>query len=355
MQELAEHVIDQQQRFIVIQTFNLAAVYLSYRSQSAAGLKGIGVSDLCDQVLLLARLFERMGAITNVDPGRIREQVVETLKTHEALLETNNKEEICLKRPAIDTHAIQTVQFKAHRLNDTTMRECLPIVGLQLYVNPCVYWTAMPALMLAAVRRLTSSRCAVARPTVAALREEMAILRQIFAAEFVFSASKQAADFEKTLNNLQNFNLIAVAEDGTVSETKANDKFGDILLATITPYIWTYYQVVKVVAQHFPGNEFTERVCLVQCQNNAELQLRARGQFIHPYCLCLEAISTALLQFNKIGLLEKVKKDDGTVVLRANLPELHRTHCHLQHLCAAQKYEFVADFDITTSRVQAKL
>lgn len=341
VQELAEYVIDQQQRFIVIQPFNLVAVYLSHRSQTSRGLTGVQVVELCEQVLILGRLLGRMGAITNVDPGRIRQQVEDTLKTHEALLHRKVDEEmVVLKKPTINTHKINSVKFKAHRLGDDTMQECLPLVGLQLYVNPCLYWTAMPALMLAAVRRLYSSRCAVLKATVDALRVEVNLLRQIFATEFVFTAAKEAGDFERTLNQLQDFNLITLNGDGLVVEQNEHRQFGDTLIATITPYLCTYYQVLKTVAQYFPSLEFTETVCLARVQCCVEEQLRQGKRDVHPYCLCLEAISTALGQFTKMGVLQREKKGDGSTTLKANLPELHRMHCHLQHMCAALNFSY---------------
>lgn len=360
--ELAENIIDKQQRFVVIQVFNLVAVYLSFRSQTPKGMHGITVAQLCEQVLLLGRLFERMGANTNVDPGRIRQQVVETIKVHEVLLQPLGTGEmgdtVQLKKTVIDTHAIQTVKFKAHRLGDDTMKECLPLVELQLYVNPCLYWTAMPAMVLAGVRRLTSDRCAVPKPTVDALRGELSFLRQIFAAEFVFTQSKEAVDFENAFDLLQNFNLISVDADGVVgvAEPTENHVFAEMLITTITPYLWAYYQVLKTVALFFPSIEFTETACLARVQSCVEEQLRNGGSHVHPYCLCLEATSTALAQFGKMGVLAKRKREDEVTVFKANLPELHRVHCHMQHLCAA--LEFVYHFDAQGeggSGVKAKL
>lgn len=344
VQELAEFVIDRQQRFIVIQAFNLVAMYISYRSQTSGGLRGIAVADLTEQVLILGRLFERMGATTNVDPGRIRQQIGDTLKTHEALLERRTDGELVLRKSVINTNAIQTVKFKAHRLGDDTMAECLPLVGLQLYVNPCLYWTAMPALVLASVRRLTSSRSVVSKLTVIALREEMSEWRQLFSAEFVFAQSKEADDFDRTLDLLQNFNLIALREEEgnrlVVVVEEQNQVFADMLIATVTPYLWTYYNVLKTMAQFFPGRDFTENECLMRVQSCVEDQLRSGGRDVHPYCLCLEAISTALAQFMKMGVLERADSS-GSVVWRAVLPKLHRLHCHFQHLCASLDFAYL--------------
>lgn len=348
VQELAEFVIDQQQRFIVIQAFNLAALYISYRSQTSRGLGGIAVTDLTEQVLILGRLFGRMGATTNVDPGRIRQQIGDTLKTHEALLERRANGEVVLRKSVINTHAIQTVKFKAHRLGDDTMGECLPLVGLQLYVNPCLYWTAMPALVLASVRRLRSSRCGVVL-TVDALREEMSVWRQLFSAEFVFAQSKEAEDFERTLNLLQNFNLIKLEEEGrslmlvVVEQQQENQTFADMLIATVTPYLWTYYNVLKTLAQYFAGREFTENECLVRVQSCVEEQLRSGAGDVHPYCLCLEAISTALGQFTKMGVLVKVANGETAVMWKTVLPELHRMHCRVQHLCTSLDFAYLGD------------
>lgn len=358
VQGLAEHVIDQQQRFIVVQTFNLVAVYLSYRSQTTRGLSGITVNELCEQVLVLGRLLGRMGAITNVDPGRIRQQLEDTLRTHEALVQRGQDEVVSLKKPTINTHAIHSVKFRAHRLGDDTMQECLPLVGLQLYVNPCLYWTAMPALMLAAMRRMYSSRGTLPRTaTVNALRDEVGLLRQIFATEFVFTAAKEAEDFERTLNQLRDFNLVTLTEGGAVVEQTDNQQFGDILLATITPYLCTYYQVLKTVAQYFPSTPFVENACLVRIQSRVEEQLRARTRDLHPYCLCLEAISTALGQFTKMGVLVREKAENGSATMKANLPELHRMHCHLQHLCAALNFSYFipTDDEAGSAAIRAKL
>lgn len=358
VQELAEHVIDQQQRFIVVQVFNLVALYLSYRSQSSAASVAapVGVTELCEQVLILGRLLGRMGAITNVDPGRIRQQVEETLKTHEALLQRDGEEGgVRLRRPVIDTHTIHSIKFKAHRLGDDTMQECLPRVGLQLYVNPCLYWTAMPALMLAGVRRLHSDRSVVTDVTVEALRAEVNSLRRIFAAEFVFAASKEAVDFERALNQLQDFNLIQVDGGGRVEEV-AESRFADMLVATITPYLWTYYQVVKTIAFYFPGNAFTESAGLARVQSCVEEQLRGRAGDVHPYCLCLEAISTALGQFTKMGVLARTRGEMGAAAtLAADLPQLHRVHCHLKHLCAALRVSYSYDGEGSSQVVKAKL
>lgn len=345
-QELADFVVDQQQRFVVIQAFNLVAMYLSCRSQdsSSRGLAGITVTEICEQVLILGRLLGRLGAITNVNPSRIVEQVGDTLKTHEAWLgrEKDGQEElISIKKPAINTNAIQSVRFKAHRLGDDTMQECLPLVGLQLYVNPCLYWTAMPALTLAAVQRLHYDRSTVQLVTVEALRKEVFSLRQIFAAEFVFIPSKAQSDFDATLNQLQDFNLVQInGVTGVVEEVK-EQQFAQILMTSITPYLWTYYQVARTIAQFFPSGPFTENACLVKVQSFVEEQLRRKHRHVHPCCLSLEAISTALGQLTKMGVLAREKREDGSAVLLAHLPELHRIHCHLHHLCTAINFTYM--------------
>lgn len=341
-QELADFVIDQQQRFVVIQAFNLVAVYLSYRSQgSSRGLTGITVTEICEQVLAMGRLLGRMGAITNVDPSRIVEQVGDTLKTHEAWLGREKNGEISIKKPVINTNAIQSVRFKAHRLGDDTMQECLPLVGLQLYVNPCLYWTAMPALVLAAVKRLHYDRSTVQLVTVEALRKEVFSLRQIFAAEFVFIPSKAQLDFDATLNQLQDFNLVQINGASGVVEGVREQRFADVLMTSITPYLWTYYQVARTIAQFFPSGPFTENACLVKVQSFVEEQLRRKHRHVHPYCLSLEAISTALGQMTKMGVLAREKREDGSALLLANLPELHQIHCHLHHLCTAIDFTYV--------------
>lgn len=361
VQELAEFVIDQQQRFIVVQTFNLVAVYLSYRSQREGGLEDIDFACLCDQTLVLARLFGRMGAVTNVDPSRIRDQMEGTLKTHEALLEKRaegSSSKVVLMRPSINTHATQSVKFKAHRLGDDTMTQCLPLVSLQLYVNPCLYWTALPALTLAALRRLHSHRSFVKHVTVDALRAEVNSLRQIFSTEFVFIASKDATDFESSINILRDFNLLEVDDQGLAKEpVKAGDdqNFGDVLISTVTPYLWTYLQVLKTTSQYFPSISFTENSFMSRVQSCVEEQLRKGGAHVHPYCLCLEAISTALSQFTKLGIFAKSRDPEGTVNFNADMAKLHALHCHLQHLCDALNFSLAIDKDDGVKLLMAKL
>lgn len=362
VQELADHVLDLQQRHIVIHTFNLIAMYLSLHNQTQ-GLtrEPVTLTKLCDQVLLFARILGRLGAPTNVDPNRIREDVEATLKVHYTVvglskakaLASDGVHVLSLTKPSISTHQVNSVKFKAHRLMDVTMRECVPIVTLQIYVNPCLYWTAGPALMTLAVMKLTETEIEH-RTYVRSLREEMSRLRQIFHAEFVFNEKLETVDFDRTLNQLQNFNFFAVCNTKR-EEIRARPLWTEdnglsrVLLATVSPYICAYYQVARMIAENFQNVEFEDRECLTKVQANVERELNLRERHVHPYCLCLETMATALNTMVKMNVLAGTKKGstEERVLKVTDEQGLRDLVVYLKRLCTLLPFNYLQDYDET--------
>lgn len=105
-------------------------------------------------IKLLQKFLKTLGA--NVAIGQeeqMETDILESLQIHSNVLKISQSDNsvIELVRSAINMPDGKKITgFKGHQLSTTTMYNTLPILLLQLYTNPCLYWLHVPAFYILA-------------------------------------------------------------------------------------------------------------------------------------------------------------------------------------------------------------
>lgn len=160
---LARHIVIEQQRLIVLTVFNVLAVVFSYRTYSR---QSVAMRPMATGVGELARLLVDLGALVAVDGhGDQLTAVAEALRVHQNLFAVSKgdgcggfgADQLGLLRPelpVVTATAATARSLRAHQLAVDTLRNAVPVMTLQIYANPCMFWLAPAAFVLLAVRVL---------------------------------------------------------------------------------------------------------------------------------------------------------------------------------------------------------
>lgn len=93
-----------------------------------------------------------------------------------------------------------------------------------------------------------------------------------------------------------------------------NPDISNLLLSSIVPFVFCYFNVVDVIKNQLAAKPFTEKELYVKVQMHVENRLNANAPFVHPYCLSLDSIANALhsLVANNSIVKQSVTKQNVT-------------------------------------------
>lgn len=324
---IARHIVIEQQRLIVLTAFNVLAVVFSYRTFAR---RSVRVRPLARCVAQLARLLGDLGALVAVDAtGDPLAAVAEALRVHGNLFGVPTTaddeghadgEPLELLRPELPTvtaTAASARSLRAHQLAVGTLRNAVPVLTLQIYANPCMFWLAPPAFVLLAVRTLVAEHAALAdrrRPLqLGAVAEVCAHMRRLFGEEFVLPSEPDG--HEQIVDTLVAWRMLdgatlRVRGDGAGDEDDGTvDANVQLVLSAIVPFVCCYRLVAQTLCEDFgEGRTFGERVLLVKVQQRVEAALAAGRAYVHPYCLSLDSVAHAVRSFEANGYLRKIRR-----------------------------------------------
>ncbi|TMW48631.1 hypothetical protein DOY81_006296 [Sarcophaga bullata] len=193
VKNLATEIIYQQQRRIVITTFNLVCLYFSsqYYNQISVNL-----DELSHGVLMLKEMFEELGAHVATDQNCIKHEIMETVEIHSNILHFKQGRLEVTQVPAKQlAQEIDVKRLKAHCLSPRTMAIAVPSMTLQLYINPCLFWLARPAYLIMAALQLEkeqeSNTSITYKELISKLYHMANDLDNIFKHEFIIESNRE--------------------------------------------------------------------------------------------------------------------------------------------------------------------
>lgn len=134
--------------------------------------------------------------------------------------------ELVFGKQVVTSDNVNPSKLKGHNLSAHTMRNSLPSFLLQIYANPCLYWLHQPAFLVL-LQRLKTPKDEVP--------SEMEAMKRIFSSEFVTRKTTAGQSSSKILDIMNSINI------------SENKELGDLLLAAILPFIFSYFNVVEVI------------------------------------------------------------------------------------------------------------
>lgn len=312
--DIGRHVVVQQQRLIVLNAFNLVAVWYNY---SASVAVPVDLLTLVAGVLQLAKLLSLFGALIATPDENMRAAVVESLQLHDNLfrMPTKNGDEFSSQPLDLLRPQLQHVQaiaqpanattgqptLKAHQLAAGTLQYSVPVLSLQIHCNPCMFWLVRPAFVLLAIRDLCN-RFSKSESSVdifkTAIEDRTVHLLNIFRDEFVL----QTESADRSLDILV---AHGVLDARTLRLAADGQTVVDVLLSTLVPFLCCYLQVTRTILTDVNKCGFNERELMLKTQQRVESSMVAKELFAHPYCMSLDSIGHALHSFHANGYLTK--------------------------------------------------
>lgn len=176
--------------------------------------------------------MRKFGALLSIEiPSKYDSDITNSLTIHSNVLRYQSQDMNAslelLPAPAIAASNVDPSKLKGHNLSSHTMRSSLPSFLLQIYANPCLYWLHQPAFYVVVVRLGITSDENITR--------EMEQMKRHFASEFVTRNCDAGQDSKRIIEIMNSINI-----------TK-NDELADLLLASILPFVFCYFNVVEVI------------------------------------------------------------------------------------------------------------
>ncbi|SPP83550.1 dihydroxyacetone phosphate acyltransferase isoform X2 [Drosophila guanche] len=317
IKQLANEIIYQQQRRIVINTFNLLSLY--YASQLYAQ-RSSNIDELSRGLLHLKRIFNQLGAHVSIKASSIKADIIDAVEIHSNIVQFSQARlqftPLAAKQLATQ---IDVKRMKAHALCPSTMAVAVPMLALQLYVNPCLFWLARPAyLLLAALKEQRkqeqqqhSSGSYSYDSTLSALHSYVSSMDSLFQHEFIIESNREAVEFETHLQLLLDEKVLELEASGRIKVQ--DNECAHVILAALAPFLCLYYQLAVTLRQIPFDIEFSNKDLLVRVQKHVEQLLQQPGgaaPHVHPYCLALDNLNIAIQALIQRGYLLKCR-DSG--------------------------------------------
>ncbi|KAM7362807.1 dihydroxyacetone phosphate acyltransferase isoform 2-T3 [Cochliomyia hominivorax] len=311
VKRLATEIIYQQQRRIVITTFNLVCLY--YNSQYYNSIS-VNLDELSRALCLLKEMFEELGAHVATDMNCIKHEIMETVEIHSNILHFKQGRLEVTQVPAEQlAQEIDLKRLKAHTLSPRTMAVALPSMTLQLYINPCLFWLARPGYLIVAALQLQyeqdNNTYATHDELKAKLAQRVQELDNIFKHEFIIESNREKEEFQKNLLYLKSRDVLSL-RNGKISVNY--NKYTHVILSAIAPFLCVYYQLAVTLNEMLPADSFTEvsiKKVLKTIQQRIETILTTSNSsqllHVHPYCLALDNLNIAIHALVQGSYLER--------------------------------------------------
>nr|XP_022909839.1 dihydroxyacetone phosphate acyltransferase [Onthophagus taurus] len=295
---LAQKIVESQQKLCTVTTFNLISAV--FANNLNLWQTSIDVNTLLSHVKWMDSILRNCGAVCDFD-GTI-ECLLNSIEVHHNLIRWNTKGECYLVHDAIDLRNVDKTKMKGHQLSEKTMLNAVPLVMLQLYVNPILHYFINPALVVTILRRNYSKR------HKDKLLDEFNFLRSVFAREFVLFPENSTRDFIETLDRLNELNSIDI-DGNLISLTTDNDLY-HLFQHILEPFLLTYYILCNVLTNANLRKE-TESDIISETQKEIEKLFNDHiNEYIHPYSLSLDTISNCLQNMVDLRMIQKIKRDE---------------------------------------------
>ncbi|XP_018803717.1 PREDICTED: dihydroxyacetone phosphate acyltransferase [Bactrocera latifrons] len=327
IKKLGNEVIYQQQRGIVISTFNLLCLY--YASQLYVD-RSVNIDELALGIAELKRIFEELGAHVATDMNRLKFEIIETVEIHSNIVNfQNGRLQFTEVAAAQLAQEIDTKRLKAHALLPQIMAVAVPTLALQLYINPCMFWLARPAYLILAALQLqadqqkgrddkTTALSSTYEEVVENLLQRVTLLDGIFKHEFIIESNRDMEEFNRNLLLLSRHGMLKISSHNGQISINENECM-KVILSSLAPFLCVYYQLA-VAVNEFPldtcsahsnnkYDEFSSKDVLIHMQKRIEnLMQQQHVTNVHPYCLALDNLNIALNSFQQTGYIEKNKE-----------------------------------------------
>ncbi|XP_074000173.1 dihydroxyacetone phosphate acyltransferase isoform X2 [Rhodnius prolixus] len=309
---LAHHVIERQSDLQIYGIFNVLAIVMSFRVWNLDSYS-ILFTDAVVEVEELCGLFKRRSAQVHYHDN-IRNAVINACRVHSNLVQLVNGT-LTFKKSSVT----QAANLSEHKdiLSEESICKVVPVIMLQLYINPCLHLFVTPALVLFSFKPAK-------KLFGGSVQDAFTYITQVFKYEFV---TLNNVDGKDLYNEALMFLRDAQCVNDKQGEFGSNNKVILILLHLLQPFVTGYRIVVITLLEMCKRNmQGTPTEILLYSQKVAQKGL-AQG-LVHPYCLSRDMLKNALFSFCILKYITK-NETNGEIRYLPNEKLLRQLACFL--------------------------
>ncbi|XP_053613520.1 dihydroxyacetone phosphate acyltransferase [Plodia interpunctella] len=294
VQAVAEYVISLQQKATVVTISNLLALVLM---DSIVKSELLDLDQVLSEVSWMVQVLTALGAL--VYENDVKSSVERILVVHREFMRLDKENRLRLVTGTLmDVSSEVQKKMKGHTLRAETMATALPIIQLQLYVNPVLHYLLPPALIYLLVHE-----GAMAEDELASQYHRV---RKLLRHEFYYVDENEANTFESALSYCVS-NDVVFRRAGQLAAGGAQ-RLQRVLRAAAWPAVAAADVCARVAAQ--------ERKC-THSRLLKLIQAAVESSHCHPYCLSLDCAGNCLGGLVLAGALlrDKLENEMSYVVV----------------------------------------
>lgn len=167
----------------------------------------------------------------------IQHDIMEALEVHPNILKLI-KGTVELVSNGIDFQPIDPKRLKGFPLSKETMQTAVPIMSLQIYINPCLFWLSNLSYVIFGALRLTDEASTISKEV---LQTNFNELSAIFSSEFILEDN-----FEKTFKVLIDLGVLEPFEEFYIFK---NNHISKVILSSFAPFMCIYLQLADTILE----------------------------------------------------------------------------------------------------------
>ncbi|XP_038206877.1 dihydroxyacetone phosphate acyltransferase [Zerene cesonia] len=235
VQKVANHVVTLQQESTVVTITNLIAIVLML---SLHRRKVMDREEVVSEVEWLIEVLRSLGAI--VFENDVRSSMERVMLVHGTMMRLDREGKLRLVSSALmDINPDVQKNMKGHKLKAETMTNAVPIMQLQLYINPVLHYLAPHALLYLIVRRRDIG--------TRELYADYSLIRKLLRHEFFHLEENESATFNKALEYCSS-NRVVLQSGDTVSSGD-NDRLQYLLQCAVLPALTSLLTCMEVMEE----------------------------------------------------------------------------------------------------------
>ncbi|KAL0869266.1 hypothetical protein ABMA27_007534 [Loxostege sticticalis] len=287
VQDVADYVVGQQQANSVATISNLLALVLM---ESLMTQRALPYEEVLVEVERMIKVLRSLGATVFEDDVRKNVDRVLVVQDKSWTLDKDRRLRI-ISSEVIDVTDELKNKMKGHTLKAETMVNAIPIIQVQMYVNPMLHYLVPSALISVIVQRGPHTRDELAR--------HYRRLRKLLRHEFFHTEKTEEKTFQDAFEYCVSNDVVGVCGE----QVSVGGSEGARLRALLARAVWPALTSLLLCA-----DVCTELQTIEQNQALKLVQKRAESGPYHPYCLSLDSATHCLQGLVLAGALTREKQ-----------------------------------------------
>ncbi|XP_066903210.1 dihydroxyacetone phosphate acyltransferase isoform X2 [Halyomorpha halys] len=304
IRQVAYKITEMQQSLQIYSCFNLLALVLYdhiIRKRSYA----LPLQEAIENVNELLFVFDLFCATVFIE-GDLETSIKQSICIHSSLVYLSSENKIILKKPEFKRPLNQSENQKGCNLGEEIIEEGVPIVMLQIYVNPTLTLFIRSSIILTIFECLSKEN----EVTIDLLYENYQYLCDLFKHEFVLASS----DFQEYYDALLKLASLEIIEfrEGTIKVKNCNNIY-IFLLNLLKPFLISANEFCKFLLEEDITKKNQSQI-VKEVQHYISLKIIS-GYIVDYYCLSLDLLSNI---YNSLSEMKILNRDKRKTILSKN-------------------------------------